>query len=123
MLDESARTSLRSALAELRRAVGAELIGSDRDTVGLAEGVWVDLHEFDELARAGDADRAFELVRGELMAGLSEEGVYDARERQRERERELLARSAERPAISGQRSPTPGGGSSAIRSPRRQAAS
>src|SRR3954452_24332871 len=57
VLDESARASLRSALAALRRSLGpgadAYLVAG-RDTVALADDVWTALGEFDALLAAGE---------------------------------------------------------------------
>ncbi len=58
VLDESARTSLRSALSALRRAVGADAdryLLASRDTVALAgpDEVWTDVGEFDRLLAEG----------------------------------------------------------------------
>src|SRR5262245_56685723 len=60
VLDESARMSLRTALTELRRALGDELVAT-RDQVGLARDVWVDVHAFDALARDGHHEDALAL--------------------------------------------------------------
>jgi hypothetical protein len=68
VLDESARTSLRAALSELRRALGpeAERLVATRETVAL-DGAWVDVRETeqldDELLRGMDDDWVFELRR------------------------------------------------------------
>src|SRR5437763_16809497 len=48
VLDESARTSLRTALSALRAAIGAEPLVATRDQVGLADDVAVDVRECDE---------------------------------------------------------------------------
>ena len=68
MLDESARTSLRAALTELRQALGPEAaaLGATRDTVAL-EGVWVDIRD-DPTAPDGG-----------LLAGMDDEWVHDLR--------------------------------------------
>src|SRR3954468_18840590 len=57
VLDESARTSLRSALSALRRALGPgaeRYVLADRDHIGLGgeDAVWTDVAEFDRLLRA-----------------------------------------------------------------------
>src|SRR3954452_6693525 len=71
VLDESARTSLRSALSALRKALGPEAEGylvATRDSVGLADAeVWTDVGEFERLVAAGELDAALELCRGELL--------------------------------------------------------
>jgi DNA-binding SARP family transcriptional activator len=95
VLDQSARASLRSALWSLRRELG-ESLQIDAERVGLAgDGqVWVDAREFERLA-AGSPEQALALCRGELLEGLDDEWALAARERQRERELELLERLAE----------------------------
>src|ERR671933_605874 len=62
VLDESARTSLRGALADIRRSVGAELAAT-RETAGLAD-PWTDVAEFAALVAAGRDAEALELCRG-----------------------------------------------------------
>src|ERR1044071_896602 len=56
VLDESARTSLRGALADVRRVVGEHLVAG-RETAGL-EHVWGDATEFDLLIAAGHDEQA-----------------------------------------------------------------
>ncbi len=90
VLDESARTSLRSALSALRRALGP---GSDRyliagrDEVGLADEslVWTDLAEFQRCLAEERLEEALALSRGELLAGLDDDWVYELRDEQRAR--------------------------------------
>ena len=98
VLDQSARASVRSALWALRRQLG-DTLAVDGERVGLndADGVWVDLREFDRLAET-DPAAAIELCRGELLEGLEDEWVLSARERHRERvvaALEQLAQAAE----------------------------
>ena len=67
MLDESARTSLRSALSALRRALGPgseRYLIANRDEVGLAteELVWTDVAEFDRLVAREEFEEALELA-------------------------------------------------------------
>src|SRR5919198_5987910 len=72
VLDESARASLRGALADVRRAfgpAGAEHLLATREHAGLVD-VWTDAAEADALAAAGDYDAAAALWRGELLARL-----------------------------------------------------
>ena len=101
VLDESARTSLRSALSALRRALGPEgerfLIAS-RDEVGLADEtlVWTDLAEFERCVDEDRLEAALELCRGELLAGLDDDWVYEHRDEHRERVAGVLARLAAR---------------------------
>ena len=77
VLDESARTSLRAALSELRRALGpeAERLVATRETVAL-DGVWVDLREY-------DAGRT--VIEGELLRGMDDDWVLELRREHAER--------------------------------------
>ena len=101
VLDESARTSLRSALSAVRRALGP---GSDqyliagRDEVGLADDslVWTDLAEFERCVAEERLDEALALSRGELLAGLYDDWVYEFRDEHRDRVASVLARLAAR---------------------------
>jgi DNA-binding SARP family transcriptional activator len=94
VLDESARASLRGALALLRRELGPRASGhlvATRAQVGLAADTWIDAHEFERLASDGHPREALALVRGELLEGLADDWVYAARDRQRDRVLELMA--------------------------------
>jgi DNA-binding SARP family transcriptional activator len=99
VLDSSARASLRNALWTLRRALGDEADGAliaTRDRVGL-EGppdVWVDAAAFREHVAAGKLEEALALSRGDVLAGLDEEWVYEYRDLHREQLSELLERLA-----------------------------
>src|SRR3954470_12003741 len=53
VLDESARQSLRAALTVVRRALGADALVADREAVGLAAAVEVDVQRFDALLGEG----------------------------------------------------------------------
>ena len=84
VLDDSARTSLRAGLAELRGALGpaaAHLVAT-RDQVGLmGDDLEVDVRAFEELLAHGRAEDALALAsRGELLAGLEDEWVHEARD-------------------------------------------
>jgi len=99
VLDESARTSLRTALSALRRALGPDgerYLLSTRDEVGLADDslVWTDLAEFDRRIEEGRLEEALELSRGELLAGLDDDWVYERRDEHRDRVGGVLARLA-----------------------------
>jgi DNA-binding SARP family transcriptional activator/tetratricopeptide (TPR) repeat protein len=95
VLDQSARASLRSALWALRRQLGERLlVEGDRVSLQDAEGVWIDVREFERLAGRGDAEAALELCRGELLEGIEAEWALSARERHRERVIELLEEQA-----------------------------
>jgi class 3 adenylate cyclase len=99
VLDESARTSLRSALSALRRALGP---GSDqyliagRDEVGLADDslVWTDLAEFGRCVAEERLEEALALSRGELLAGLYDDWGYEFRDGHHDRVADVLARLA-----------------------------
>src|SRR3954469_11281392 len=96
VLDESARTSLRSALSALRKALGPEAdrcLVADRDTVALAgrDLVATDLSDFEALLRDGRVDEALALSRGELLEGLDDDWVHERRDEHRERVAQALA--------------------------------
>jgi predicted ATPase/DNA-binding SARP family transcriptional activator len=98
VLDSSARKSLRTELVAVRRALSAAGEGAlvaTRDMVGLAgDGVFVDTREFDRLVRKGRLQDAVDLCEGELLAGLDDEWVYEARELYRHRLGDVLERVA-----------------------------
>ena len=94
VLDESARTSLRSALSALRKAFGPEAdrcLVADRDTVALAGVVATDLADFEALLAAGKVDEALALSRGPLLDGLDDDWVHELRDEHRERVASALA--------------------------------
>ncbi len=99
VLDESARTSLRSALSALRRPLGAE---ADRYLIATREGValagpdrvWTDVCEFDRLLAEGQLQDALDLSRGDLLADLDEDWVYEYRDAHRARVVALLQQMA-----------------------------
>src|SRR5437764_12380345 len=82
ILDSSARASLRSAIAAIRRTLGPT---ADRslvtagEAVGLADEVSVDAGRFEALVTAGELDAALELSRGRLLQGLDAEWIQQAR--------------------------------------------
>ncbi len=99
VLDESARTSLRSALSALRRALGADAdryLLATRETVALAgpDEVWTDVGEFQRLVAAGQLEDALELADGDLLADLDDDWVYERREQHRAGLVALLERMA-----------------------------
>jgi pimeloyl-ACP methyl ester carboxylesterase/DNA-binding SARP family transcriptional activator len=104
VLDESARSSLRTTLATLRRELGqpvADAITATRERVGLERhpGIWIDLQAFEELVAHGEFEQAAALSRGDLLADLDDDWVNEARERHRSEMVEVLgqlARQAER---------------------------
>jgi class 3 adenylate cyclase/tetratricopeptide (TPR) repeat protein len=99
VLDESARTSLRSALSGLRRALGPDseqYLIAGRDDVGLAGDslVWTDVEEFERCLAQARLEEALELCCGELLAGLDDDWVYERRDEHRGHVAEVLARLA-----------------------------
>ena len=99
VLDESARTSLRSALSALRRALGVDAdryLLTTRDGVALAgpEQVWTDVAEFDRLVAEELFEDALQLCRGELLEDLDDDWVYERRDEHRTRVGRLLERMA-----------------------------
>jgi DNA-binding SARP family transcriptional activator/DNA polymerase III delta prime subunit len=103
VLDESARASLRAALTELRGALGpgAAHLLTTRETVGLDGGdeLWVDVRAFARLLEEGRVAEAVDACQGDLLAGLDDDWVHDARASHGERMAaalEQLAGTAER---------------------------
>ncbi len=98
VLEESARASLRAALSALRPALGegARELSASREKVGFARDaeLWVDALAFEELAGQGRLEEALALRRGELLAGLDGDWVYEARDVHRALVAEVLARAA-----------------------------
>jgi DNA-binding SARP family transcriptional activator len=99
VLDESARTSLRSALSALRRALGPDgerYLIATRDQIGLADGslVWTDVAEFERCVDESRLQDALALGRGELLSGLEDDWVYERRDEHRDRVAGVLARLA-----------------------------
>ena len=100
VLDSSARASLRTALSELRGALGpaAMHLRATRETVALGgQGLGVDLRAFSELIGAGRLEDALALCRGEVLEGLDEEWVFELRSRHAAERAEaviVLARAA-----------------------------
>ncbi|WP_176440028.1 ATP-binding protein [Haloechinothrix alba] len=104
VLDISARASLRNALWGIRRALdsvgGAAYLESDRDSVGIADGLAreVDTEEFVRLAERDDTAslrEALMLAHAPLLADLADDWVLDAREEFRERAGAVAGRLAE----------------------------
>ena len=70
--EEQARGSLRQALAELRRLLGASALLADREVAAFDPAVVsVDAVELARLAAAGQLEQAAALYRGELLEGVS----------------------------------------------------
>jgi DNA-binding SARP family transcriptional activator len=100
VLDESARASLRAALTELRGALGsaAAHLDATRETVGLSgdeSELWIDVRAFDALLSAGQTAEAVGLGVGELLTGLDDEWVLEARAAHEHRLMEALETLAE----------------------------
>ena len=92
------------ALTELRRALGpgAGCLITTRETVGLVGddgGLWVDVRAFDALLDAGRPADAVEIGVGEVLTGMDDEWVLEARSEHNRRlaeALEALAAAAER---------------------------
>jgi DNA-binding SARP family transcriptional activator/tetratricopeptide (TPR) repeat protein len=85
VLDSSARQSLRSAVWSLKRALGPRgerVVRALRDEIGL-DGVTTDLAEWEQHVEAGRLEEAIALERGDLLAGLDDDWVHEAREEHR----------------------------------------
>jgi DNA-binding SARP family transcriptional activator len=96
VLESSARASLRTTLATLRRELGeaaGDHIVAERERVGIAEGagLWVDVREIERLIALGRRADALTLCGDELLVDLDDDWVLEARQAQRERVGELLA--------------------------------
>ncbi|MDA0158913.1 AAA family ATPase [Solirubrobacter ginsenosidimutans] len=94
VLDDSARTSLRAALSELRRALGpaAAQIVATRDAVALAADV--DARRFDRALRAGDPGAAVRACPAQILEGFDDDWAYEARRTHGERLTEALEQLA-----------------------------
>jgi DNA-binding SARP family transcriptional activator len=101
VLDESARTSLRTSLSALRAVIGAEALPTTRERIGLADDVLVDAWEFQRLLDAKRPLDALARCRGELLAGFDEEWVLVARDEHRDRHAAVLAGLAAAAAAGG----------------------
>jgi DNA-binding SARP family transcriptional activator len=93
VLDSSARASLRSALWELRRALGADdALVAGRDRIALR--CETDLATFDAEIAAGRLEAAAALHQGPLLADLDDDWVLEARDEHAERLGSALGRLA-----------------------------
>lgn len=95
VLESSARASLRTTLATLRRELGEAAAGhvvAERERVGIVEGpeVWVDVREIERLVAADRHADALALCGDELLVDLDDDWVLEARQAHRERVGELL---------------------------------
>lgn len=87
--DDSARVSLRTALAQLRASLGpnlGRLVLATREHVALAgpQDVWTDVGELERLLAKGHAQAALALWGGELLTGLEDDWVYERRDELRQ---------------------------------------
>jgi DNA-binding SARP family transcriptional activator/pimeloyl-ACP methyl ester carboxylesterase/class 3 adenylate cyclase len=99
VLDESARVSLRTALARLRSAIGPEahrFLEASRDRVALAgpDQVWTDVEELNHRLQAGELEEALELCGEELLTGLEDDWVFERRDDLRQRLFDAVGRRA-----------------------------
>ncbi len=98
VLDESARTSLRSALAALRRSLEPDserYLVATRERVGLTDAVRTDAVAFGQHTDDGRLQDAIDLYRGDLLSGLDDDWVLSARDEWRERAGGVLGRLAD----------------------------
>ncbi len=91
VLESSARASLRTALHELRRDLGDDVVVADREAVGLAGEPWVDALAVRTLPPA----EALALCDGDALPGLDSDWAITARDAHRELVVELLTRLAD----------------------------
>ncbi len=105
VLDESARSSLRTTLAILKRELGpagADVVTATRDRLGIVPGeVQIDFDMFARLASRGELEEAAALCRGDLLADLDDDWVNEPREYHRRLQLELLGRIAAEAEDSG----------------------
>ena len=98
VLDASARSSLRSALSSVRRALGDDAdtyLVARRDRIGLVdEAIEVDVRRFRELVVQGELESAVTMDRGVLLQGLDDDWIEQARREHREQVGEALAELA-----------------------------
>jgi DNA-binding SARP family transcriptional activator/tetratricopeptide (TPR) repeat protein len=95
VLDSSARGSLRTTLATLRRVLGEQAgaaVAAQRDRIGIEESarVWIDVREAERLVALGRAEDALALVDGDLLTDLDDDWVLEQRSAHRVRVGELL---------------------------------
>jgi DNA-binding SARP family transcriptional activator len=107
VLDESARGSLRTALAQLRAALGPDagrFLQATREHVALAgpEKVWTDIGELERLLGEGRVQAALELWGGELLTELEDDWIYERRDALRQRLYEASDLAADEAETSGQ---------------------
>ncbi|HSI92731.1 MAG TPA: AAA family ATPase, partial [Jiangellaceae bacterium] len=105
VLDSSARTSLRGAVAELRRSLGpaASVLVAARETIELAgpPATWVDAQEFGRLIAEGELRGALDLVRGPVLADIDDEWVDPFRDDHQRTMLQVLDELTRRAAAAG----------------------
>ena len=95
VLESSARASLRTTLATLRRELGEAPANTWSPSASASESsrasdLWIDVREIDRLIAAGRHADALALCRDELLVDLDDDWVLEARQAHRERVGELL---------------------------------
>jgi DNA-binding SARP family transcriptional activator len=98
VMDESARRSLRTALLDLRAALGPHaarhLLGT-RDEISLGPDVRVDVRDFADAVAGGRLEEALAIgAAGELLPELDHEWIFEAREEHALRLAEVIERLA-----------------------------
>jgi len=98
--DESARASLRTALSQLRAALGPAagcLLHATREHIALAasKDVWTDLGELERLMDEERVEPALALWTGDLLPEFRHDWVHERRDELRERFGDALARAAQ----------------------------
>jgi DNA-binding SARP family transcriptional activator len=97
VLDDSARTSLRAALTELRRALGpaADHVVAGRETVALdGDGLSVDVREFEAALARGDPAAAIEACGAPILDDFDDDWAHEARAEHARRLAEALEQLA-----------------------------
>jgi DNA-binding SARP family transcriptional activator/tetratricopeptide (TPR) repeat protein len=100
VLQSSARASLRTALTQLRAALGpgaGVFLEATRERIALAGPghVWTDVAELERALELGQTQAALALWSGELLTGLEGEWIYDRREELRARLCQALGAAAD----------------------------
>src|SRR5215204_2763225 len=100
VLEESARSSLRTTLATLKRELGqpaAGVVTATRERVGIEPGpeTRIDLHAFEQLVSRGELEEAADLCRGDLLVDLDDDWVNEPREQHRQQLLDVLGRLSE----------------------------
>jgi DNA-binding SARP family transcriptional activator/tetratricopeptide (TPR) repeat protein len=100
VLRSSARASLRTALTQLRAALGpgaGVFLQATRERIALAGPgqVWTDVAELERALELGQTQAALALWSGELLTGLEGEWIYDRREELRARLCQALGAAAD----------------------------